>query len=52
MAIVGAILAQGAIRLIDGQNREAAAAKKIVEAANSHKSIARDNNTPCSPTNN
>jgi len=28
MAIVGAILAQGAIRLIDRQNREEAAAKK------------------------
>ena len=45
MAIVGAILAQGAIRLIDRQNREEAAAKKILEAANSHESIGRDNNT-------
>ena len=45
MAIVGAILAQGAIRLIDRQNREEAAAKKALDAANSHSSASPDNNT-------
>jgi hypothetical protein len=45
MAIVGAILAQGAIRLIDRQNREEAAAKKALDAANSHSSACPDNDT-------